>query len=261
MIDSTDANVIEESLKRTPGKSLINSINLEDGEERFERVVRSHAVTAPRWSSAVSTRTSSRPRPSRAIASCSRRAILPSADRKVWRRARGYLSSTRWSFRSAPATAIHWLRRRDHRGNPPDQGVAAARENDPGHVQRLFGLPDAGREVLNSVMLYHACKRARSRIVNSEKLDRYPVDSRRGAAAGRGSDLVARRRSDCRLCGVFPRAQGQTDAKIASPAARRSARPLYPRRFARRSDRRSRRGADHAQAARNHQRSPDEGHG
>src|SRR5258708_5523760 len=32
MIDSTDHRVIEESLKRTPGKSLINSINLEDGE-------------------------------------------------------------------------------------------------------------------------------------------------------------------------------------------------------------------------------------
>ena len=39
MIDSTDARVIEEALKRTPGKSIINSINLEDGEERFERVV------------------------------------------------------------------------------------------------------------------------------------------------------------------------------------------------------------------------------
>ena len=37
MIDSTDARVIEEALKRTPGKSLINSINLEDGEERFQR--------------------------------------------------------------------------------------------------------------------------------------------------------------------------------------------------------------------------------
>src|SRR5216683_1066252 len=39
MIDSTDARVIEEALKRTPGKSIINSINLEDGEERFQLVV------------------------------------------------------------------------------------------------------------------------------------------------------------------------------------------------------------------------------
>ena len=39
MVDSTDAQVIEESLKRLQGKSIINSINLEDGEARFQVVV------------------------------------------------------------------------------------------------------------------------------------------------------------------------------------------------------------------------------
>ena len=39
MIDSTDTQVIEEALKRVQGKSIINSINLEDGEARFEAVV------------------------------------------------------------------------------------------------------------------------------------------------------------------------------------------------------------------------------
>ncbi len=39
MIDSTDPVVIEEALKYSQGKSLINSINLEDGEERFEQIV------------------------------------------------------------------------------------------------------------------------------------------------------------------------------------------------------------------------------
>ena len=39
MVDSTDAQVIEESLKRLQGKSIINSINLEDGEARFQAVV------------------------------------------------------------------------------------------------------------------------------------------------------------------------------------------------------------------------------
>ncbi|MFB3120462.1 MAG: homocysteine S-methyltransferase family protein, partial [Stenotrophomonas maltophilia] len=39
MIDSTDARVIEESLKRLQGKSIINSVNLEDGEARFQAVV------------------------------------------------------------------------------------------------------------------------------------------------------------------------------------------------------------------------------
>ena len=39
MLDSTDTTVLHEALKHTPGKSIINSINLEDGEERFEAVV------------------------------------------------------------------------------------------------------------------------------------------------------------------------------------------------------------------------------
>ena len=39
MIDTTDALVIEESLKRLQGKSIINSVNLEDGEARFQAVV------------------------------------------------------------------------------------------------------------------------------------------------------------------------------------------------------------------------------
>ncbi|MDR3723074.1 MAG: methionine synthase [Terracidiphilus sp.] len=34
MVDSTEAGVIEEALKRIPGKPVINSINLEDGEKR-----------------------------------------------------------------------------------------------------------------------------------------------------------------------------------------------------------------------------------
>ena len=38
MIDSTDAQVMEEGLKRSQGKSIVNSINLEDGLERFELV-------------------------------------------------------------------------------------------------------------------------------------------------------------------------------------------------------------------------------
>lgn len=39
MVDSTEADVIEEALKRIPGKAIINSINLEDGEKRTSRVL------------------------------------------------------------------------------------------------------------------------------------------------------------------------------------------------------------------------------
>ncbi|MBL8047612.1 MAG: homocysteine S-methyltransferase family protein [Chthonomonas sp.] len=39
MIDSTEAPVVEESLKMLAGKPLINSINFEDGEDRTQRVL------------------------------------------------------------------------------------------------------------------------------------------------------------------------------------------------------------------------------
>jgi len=39
MVDSTDARVIELALKHSQGKAIVNSINLEDGEERFAAVV------------------------------------------------------------------------------------------------------------------------------------------------------------------------------------------------------------------------------
>jgi 5-methyltetrahydrofolate--homocysteine methyltransferase len=39
LVDSTEASVIEEALKRIPGKPIINSINLEDGEKRTSLVL------------------------------------------------------------------------------------------------------------------------------------------------------------------------------------------------------------------------------
>ncbi len=39
MIDSTEYKVIEEALKRYAGKAIVNSINLEDGEERIRHVL------------------------------------------------------------------------------------------------------------------------------------------------------------------------------------------------------------------------------
>jgi 5-methyltetrahydrofolate--homocysteine methyltransferase len=38
MIDSTQVDVLEDALKYLPGRSIINSINLEDGEEKFDAV-------------------------------------------------------------------------------------------------------------------------------------------------------------------------------------------------------------------------------
>src|SRR5215468_4213130 len=39
LVDSTEADVVEEALKRIPGRTLINSINLEDGEKRTSKVL------------------------------------------------------------------------------------------------------------------------------------------------------------------------------------------------------------------------------
>ncbi|MGA2992599.1 MAG: methionine synthase, partial [Candidatus Korobacteraceae bacterium] len=39
LVDSTEADVIEAALERIPGKAIINSINLEDGEKRTSRVL------------------------------------------------------------------------------------------------------------------------------------------------------------------------------------------------------------------------------
>ncbi len=39
LVDSTEADVVEEALKRIPGRTIINSINLEDGEKRTSLVL------------------------------------------------------------------------------------------------------------------------------------------------------------------------------------------------------------------------------
>jgi 5-methyltetrahydrofolate--homocysteine methyltransferase len=49
LVDSTEADVIEEGLKRIPGKAIINSINLEDGEKRTSKVL----PMAKRYAAAV----------------------------------------------------------------------------------------------------------------------------------------------------------------------------------------------------------------
>src|SRR5438093_791193 len=49
LVDSTEADVVEEVLKRIPGKAIINSINLEDGEKRTSKVL----LMAKRYGAAV----------------------------------------------------------------------------------------------------------------------------------------------------------------------------------------------------------------
>ena len=93
-----------------------------------------------------------------------------------------------------------------------------------------FGLPDAGREVLNSVFLYHCAKAGLDlAIVNSEKLERYasiPEEERKLAEDllwNRGDDPVAA------FAAHFRGAKARDEEGRLDAAARRAARRLHHR--------------------------------
>ena len=176
MIDSTDARVIEDALKRAPGKSLINSINLEDGEERFQRVI----PLARRYGAAV-------------VVGCidedKQQAQAVTRDRKLQIAERSYkLLSEKYGVE--PEDIFFDLLvfpigtgDRNYIGSAVEtiEGIRMVRAALPraktilGISNVSFGLPEAGREVLNSVMLYHCVQAGLDlAIVNSEKLERYP---------------------------------------------------------------------------------------
>ncbi len=48
LVDSTEADVVEEALKRIPGRAIINSINLEDGEKRTSKAADKKVAIAHR---------------------------------------------------------------------------------------------------------------------------------------------------------------------------------------------------------------------
>ena len=175
MIDSTDARVIEESLKRSQGKAIINSINLEDGEERFEKVV----PLVRKYGAAV-------------VVGCIDedpvQGMAVTRKRKVEVAKRSYDLLTRKY--GVPAEDLIFdplvfpLGTGDQNyigaGEETIEGVRLIKETFPecktilGISNVSFGLPPAGREVLNSVFLYHCVKAGLDMaIVNSEKLERY----------------------------------------------------------------------------------------
>jgi 5-methyltetrahydrofolate--homocysteine methyltransferase len=177
MIDSTDARVIEDALKRTPGKSLINSINLEDGEERFQRVI----PLARRYGAAL-------------VVGCidedKQQAQAVTRDRKLAIAERSYkLLAEKYGVE--PEDIFFDLLvfpigtgDRNYIGSAVEtiEGIRMVKAAMPraktilGISNVSFGLPEAGREVLNSVMLYHCVQAGLDlAIVNSEKLERYPM--------------------------------------------------------------------------------------
>ncbi|GIW44808.1 MAG: methionine synthase [Candidatus Binatia bacterium] len=177
MIDSTDPAVVEEALKRTPGKSIINSINLEDGEARLARVV----PLARAYGAAL-------------VVGCidedKVQAQAITKERKLAIALRAYELLTRKYGVPPEDIFFDALVFPVGTGDPnyigsgaeTIEGIRAIKQALPecktilGISNVSFGLPPAGREVLNSVFLYHAVQAGLDlAIVNTEKLERYPA--------------------------------------------------------------------------------------
>jgi 5-methyltetrahydrofolate--homocysteine methyltransferase len=176
MIDSTDAAVIELALRHCQGKTIVNSINLEDGEERFEKVV----PLLKTYGGAV-------------IVGCidenKQQGMAVTRQRKLAIAERSYDLLTRKY--GVPARDLIFdalvfpvgTGDANYVGSAVEtiEGIRAIKERFPecktilGISNVSFGLPAAGREVLNSVFLYHCTKAGLDYgIVNTEGLQRYP---------------------------------------------------------------------------------------
>jgi 5-methyltetrahydrofolate--homocysteine methyltransferase len=199
MIDSTDPAVIEMALTYSQGKAIVNSVNLEDGEERFERVV----PLARRFGAALVVGT---------IDDDPKQGMGVTRARKLEIARREYDLLTR-KYGIAPED-IYWdslvfpcaTGDQQYVGSAVEtiEGVRLLKATFPGTRTILgisnvsFGLPPAGREVLNSVFLYHCVQAGLDlAIVNAEKLERYasiPPEERKLAEDllwNRGGDAVA----------------------------------------------------------------------
>jgi 5-methyltetrahydrofolate--homocysteine methyltransferase len=183
MIDTTNAKAIERALMYCQGKSIINSINFEDGEEKFHKVlplVKKYgaaivigSIDEDKTQAQAITRERKLAIALRAHKYCTERGIPEEDlifDPLVFPCATGdenYIGS-----------AVETI-----------EGVRLIKEKLPrcktilGVSNVSFGLPPAAREVINSVFLYHATKAGLDlAIVNAEKLERYasiPVEEKK----------------------------------------------------------------------------------
>ncbi len=172
MIDSTDAGVMARALTYCQGKAVLNSINLEDGRVRFDRVV----PLAKRFGAAL------------VVGTIDEKGMAVTVERKVEIAQRSFHllvdelgvapEDVWWDALVFPCGTGDAA----YVGSAAQTiaGVAALKEQFPDSKTILgvsnvsFGLPEAGREVLNSVFLYHATKAGLdAAIVNTEKLARY----------------------------------------------------------------------------------------
>ncbi len=172
VIDTTDPKVLDLSLKYSQGKAIINSINLEDGEEKFEKVVPLiHKYGAASVVGTIDERG---------------QAITREDKLEVAKRSHDLLVNKY----GMNAEDIIFDPLVFPVGTGDEQYIGSAKETIEGirlikgalpKCQTIlgisnvsFGLPEAGREVLNSVFLYECTKAGLDyAIVNTEKLERY----------------------------------------------------------------------------------------
>ncbi|MBI3680761.1 MAG: methionine synthase [Acidobacteria bacterium] len=184
MIDSTDARSVELALTYCQGKSIINSINLEDGEEKFERL----CPIARAYGAAVVVGTIDED-PVQAQA-FTRERKLAVAQRSV-KLLTGKYGIPPEDIVIDPLVFPCATGDENYVGGAVEtiEAVRLVKEHIP-HVRTIlgisnisFGLPAAAREIINSVFLYHATKAGLDlAIVNAEKLERFasiPIGERR----------------------------------------------------------------------------------
>lgn len=172
MIDSTYDHIIELGLKYSQGKAIINSINLEDGESKFSNIV----PLIHRYGAAV------------VCILIDERGQAVSREAKLEVATRAYdLLVNKYGLK--PHDIIFDPNMFPIGSGDPQyigsavetiEGIRLIKEKFPecktilGLSNISFGLPPAGREVLNSVYLYHCTKAGLDyAIVNTETLERY----------------------------------------------------------------------------------------
>ena len=176
MIDTTDPMAVELALTHCQGKSIINSINLEDGEEKFERI----CPLAKAYGAAVICGTIDED-PVQAQA-FTRERKLAVAERSVALLTQKYGLAPE-DIIIDPLVFPCATGDENYVGGAVEtiEAVRLIKERIP-HVKTIlgvsnisFGLPPVAREVVNSVFLYHCTKAGLDlAIVNAERLERFP---------------------------------------------------------------------------------------
>jgi len=199
MIDSTDAAVLELALRHSQGKAIVNSINLEDGEERFERV----APLLKRYGAAVVVGCIDEDKQQGMAVTRHRKLAIAERSHELLTRKYGIPAR---DLIFDPLVFPVGTGDANYVGSAVEtiEGLRAIKARFPecktilGISNVSFGLPPAGREVLNGVFLYHCTKAGLDyAIINTERLERYPsipADERRLAEdllEHRGADPVA----------------------------------------------------------------------